>query len=113
MTEIMVMVEIDHHHFLLSRFLFYLILFLMLVFGFSLNQGFSCMLLKVSLILLIIYRFIKERQEKDQAEVAVATKFAALPWRFGRGSVLSALKASLSRLGLSSVDLYQLHWLAC
>lgn len=53
--------------------------------------------------------FIKERQQK-QVEVAVATKFAALPWRFGRGSVLSALKKSLDRLGLSSVELYQLHW---
>ncbi|XP_039772406.1 uncharacterized oxidoreductase At1g06690, chloroplastic-like isoform X1 [Panicum virgatum] len=54
--------------------------------------------------------FIKERQQKEQIEVAVATKFAALPWRFGRGSVLSALKKSLDRLGLSSVELYQLHW---
>ncbi|ONK74414.1 uncharacterized protein A4U43_C03F5970 [Asparagus officinalis] len=58
----------------------------------------------------LLGRFIKERQNKDQVEVAVATKFAALPWRFGRGSVLSALKDSFSRLGLSSVDLYQLHW---
>uniref|UniRef100_A0A0E0LH27 NADP-dependent oxidoreductase domain-containing protein n=1 Tax=Oryza punctata TaxID=4537 RepID=A0A0E0LH27_ORYPU len=54
--------------------------------------------------------FIKERQQKEQIDVAVATKFAALPWRFGRGSVLSALKKSLDRLGLSSVELYQLHW---
>ncbi|CAD6263129.1 unnamed protein product [Miscanthus lutarioriparius] len=54
--------------------------------------------------------FIKERQQKEPVEVAVATKFAALPWRFGRGSVLSALKKSLDRLGLSSVELYQLHW---
>uniref|UniRef100_A0A0D3GM58 NADP-dependent oxidoreductase domain-containing protein n=1 Tax=Oryza barthii TaxID=65489 RepID=A0A0D3GM58_9ORYZ len=36
-----------------------------------------------------------ERREKEQIDVAVATKFAALPWRFGRGSVLSALKKSL------------------
>ena len=43
-------------------------------------------------------------------EVVVATKFAALPWRFGRQSVITALKESLCRLGLSSVDLYQLHW---
>ncbi|XP_020092341.1 uncharacterized oxidoreductase At1g06690, chloroplastic [Ananas comosus] len=58
----------------------------------------------------LLGRFIKERQQKESVEVAVATKFAALPWRFGRGSVLSALRNSLSRLGLSSVDLYQLHW---
>ncbi|KAK8970686.1 hypothetical protein KSP40_PGU014884 [Platanthera guangdongensis] len=35
-------------------------------------------------------------------DVAIATKFAALPWKFGQGSVISALKASLSRLELSS-----------
>ncbi|KAF5731354.1 NAD(P)-linked oxidoreductase superfamily protein isoform 1 [Tripterygium wilfordii] len=59
----------------------------------------------------LLGRFIKERKEKDpDVEVAVATKFAALPWRLGRGSVVKALKDSMSRLGISSVDLYQLHW---
>ncbi|KAF9605924.1 hypothetical protein IFM89_020892 [Coptis chinensis] len=58
-------------------------------------------------------RFIKERKEKEQtAEVVVATKFAALPWRLGRESVIATLKDSFSRLGLSSVELYQLHWSA-
>ena len=64
-------------------------------------------------LFLIVGRFIKERKEKDpEADVAVATKFAALPWRLGRESVVNALKDSLSRLGLSSVELYQLHWYA-
>ncbi|MCH1922029.1 aldo/keto reductase, partial [Shewanella sp. A3A] len=58
----------------------------------------------------LLGRFIKERQQKEQVEVAIATKFAALPWRLGRGRVISALKDSLSRLGVSSVELYQLHW---
>ncbi|KAH0457849.1 hypothetical protein IEQ34_013164 [Dendrobium chrysotoxum] len=58
----------------------------------------------------LIGSFIKERQKAGPVDVTIATKFAALPWRFGRGSVISALKRSLSRLGLSSVDLYQLHW---
>ncbi|XVF14450.1 hypothetical protein REPUB_Repub09cG0061200 [Reevesia pubescens] len=59
----------------------------------------------------LLGRFINERKEKNPGvEVAVATKFAALPWRFGRQSVVNALKDSLCRLGLSSVDLYQLHW---
>ncbi|KAG5545226.1 hypothetical protein RHGRI_017637 [Rhododendron griersonianum] len=59
----------------------------------------------------LLGRFIKERKERDPGvEVAVATKFAALPWRLGRQSVITALKDSLGRLGLSSVDLYQLHW---
>ncbi|XP_038979373.1 uncharacterized oxidoreductase At1g06690, chloroplastic-like, partial [Phoenix dactylifera] len=61
----------------------------------------------------LLESFIKERQQKESVEVAAATKLAALPWRFGRGSVLSSLKYSLSRLGLSAVDLYQLHWSAC
>ncbi|GFP96403.1 uncharacterized oxidoreductase at1g06690 chloroplastic [Phtheirospermum japonicum] len=53
----------------------------------------------------------RERKQKDPfAEVAIATKYAALPWRLGRQSVISALKNSLSRLELSCVDLYQLHW---
>ncbi|XP_057955561.1 uncharacterized oxidoreductase At1g06690, chloroplastic isoform X2 [Malania oleifera] len=59
----------------------------------------------------LLGRFIKERKgQNPELDVAVATKFAALPWRLGRQSVLSALKDSLCRLGLSSVDLYQLHW---
>ncbi|KAM7523575.1 hypothetical protein LguiA_013477 [Lonicera macranthoides] len=59
----------------------------------------------------LLGRFISERKKKNpEVDVAVATKFAALPWRLGRASVLSALKDSLSRLGLSSVELYQLHW---
>ncbi|KAK4787922.1 hypothetical protein SAY86_011755 [Trapa natans] len=59
----------------------------------------------------VLGRFIKERKEKDpQVEVAIATKFSALPWRLGRQSVVSALKDSLYRLGLPSVELYHLHW---
>ncbi|GMI67730.1 hypothetical protein like AT1G06690 [Hibiscus trionum] len=59
----------------------------------------------------LLGRFIKERKKSNPGDdVVVATKFAALPWRFGRQSVLSVLKDSLNRLGLSSVDLYQLHW---
>ncbi|TYI86047.1 hypothetical protein E1A91_D04G040800v1 [Gossypium mustelinum] len=59
----------------------------------------------------LLGRFIKQRENDNPGEeVVVATKFAALPWRFGRQSVISALKDSLNRLGLSSVDLYQLHW---
>lgn len=58
----------------------------------------------------LLGRFIKERKQTDSTDIVVATKFAALPWRLGRGSVVSALKDSLNRLGLSSVDVYQLHW---
>ncbi len=40
----------------------------------------------------------------------VATKFMPLPWRLGKGALLSALRGSLARLGLAQVDLYQIHW---
>jgi aryl-alcohol dehydrogenase-like predicted oxidoreductase len=40
----------------------------------------------------------------------IATKFFPLPWRLTRGQVLSALRGSLRRLGVSTVDLYQIHW---
>ncbi|CAN6440308.1 unnamed protein product [Victoria cruziana] len=58
----------------------------------------------------LLGRFIEERKMVDSAKIDVATKFAALPWRLGRESVVAALKNSLSRLGLPSVGLYQLHW---
>lgn len=43
-------------------------------------------------------------------EVVVATKYAPFPWRFGRKTVVKALRSSLHRLGLQQVDLYQIHW---
>ncbi len=42
--------------------------------------------------------------------VVVATKFFPFPWRLTRQAVLKALRASLDRLGLSQVGLYQIHW---
>ncbi len=42
--------------------------------------------------------------------VFVATKFFPLPYRFTKNSVVRALKGSLERLGLQSVELYQQHW---
>ena len=40
----------------------------------------------------------------------VATKYMPYPWRWRAGDVPRALKASLRRLGLERVDLYQVHW---
>lgn len=42
--------------------------------------------------------------------VILASKFMPLPWRFSSHSLLSALQASLKRLRLSQLDLYQIHW---
>ena len=63
----------------------------------------------------ILGRFCKEGATFDDvgkpvSRPAIATKFAALPWRLGKESVVEACRASLSRLQVSSVELYQLHW---
>jgi aryl-alcohol dehydrogenase-like predicted oxidoreductase len=50
--------------------------------------------------------FIRERGVR----VVVATKFAPYPWRLGVRSLRRALTASLRRLGLARVDLYQIHF---
>lgn len=43
-------------------------------------------------------------------QVIIATKFAPFPNRFSARSLLDALDASLERLGVESIDLYQIHW---
>jgi aryl-alcohol dehydrogenase-like predicted oxidoreductase len=40
----------------------------------------------------------------------IATKFAPLPYRFGARSLLKALEKSLRRLGIETIDLYQIHF---
>jgi aryl-alcohol dehydrogenase-like predicted oxidoreductase len=47
---------------------------------------------------------------RDQGPVVVATKFAPLPTRWTARHVTRALDASLKRLGMPRVDLYQIHW---
>ncbi|HEY9877167.1 MAG TPA: aldo/keto reductase [Leptolyngbyaceae cyanobacterium] len=54
----------------------------------------------------LLGQFIKEANQP----VMVATKYFPLPWRFTAQSVADALTASLKRLQLSSVALYQVHW---
>jgi aryl-alcohol dehydrogenase-like predicted oxidoreductase len=46
----------------------------------------------------------------DDTSVVVATKFAPLPGRLSARTVTRALDASLTRLGMNRVDLYQIHW---
>ncbi len=46
----------------------------------------------------------------EHNEVTVATKFAPWPYRLTARSLPGALDASLKRLGLVQVDLYQVHW---
>jgi aryl-alcohol dehydrogenase-like predicted oxidoreductase len=42
--------------------------------------------------------------------LVIATKFMPFPWRLWKGRLRAALRASLNRLGLPRVDLYQIHW---
>jgi aryl-alcohol dehydrogenase-like predicted oxidoreductase len=53
----------------------------------------------------LLGQFLKETEQP----VLVATKYLPFPWRFGKGSLPRALRGSLTRLGLESVDLYQIH----
>lgn len=47
-------------------------------------------------------------QETDQP-VLVATKYFPFPWRLRKKALLWALKRSLERIGVETVDLYQIH----
>jgi aryl-alcohol dehydrogenase-like predicted oxidoreductase len=54
----------------------------------------------------LLGRFCKTTSE----HVQIATKFGPLPWRFTKASVLEAIEASLSRLQVDTIALYQVHW---
>jgi len=49
------------------------------------------------------------RQQSNQP-VQIATKYGPAPWRFTAQSVSEALTASLKRLRVERVALYQVHW---
>lgn len=51
----------------------------------------------------------KFMQQTDQ-KVQIATKYGPLPWRLTGQSVSDALTASLKRLRVEQVALYQVHW---
>jgi aryl-alcohol dehydrogenase-like predicted oxidoreductase len=47
---------------------------------------------------------------EDGRPVIIASKFAPLPNRLSARSLLEALDASLERLNVKTMDLYQIHW---
>ncbi len=55
-------------------------------------------------------KFLGQFLRESGQHVTIATKFAPLPWRWRRSSVVEALRRSLNRLGVERVDLYQIHW---
>ncbi len=54
----------------------------------------------------LIGRFMQQRPQ----QAVIATKYFLLPWRWSQQSVADALTASLDRLQVASVALYQVHW---
>jgi len=55
-------------------------------------------------------RLLGQFLNKTEQPVLIATKYFPFPWRFGKGTLPRALKGSLTRIGVESVDLYQIHW---
>jgi aryl-alcohol dehydrogenase-like predicted oxidoreductase len=53
----------------------------------------------------LLGRFMKQTQQPVQ----IATKYFPLPWRFSGEAVADALTASLKRLQVASIALYQVH----
>lgn len=54
----------------------------------------------------LLGKFIKETSASTQ----IATKYMPLPWRFRQKDVADAVTASLKRLKLPAIDLYQVHF---
>ena len=55
-------------------------------------------------------RILGECRREDSRPIIIASKFAPLPNRFSASRLLNALDATLDRLRVSSIDLYQVHW---
>jgi aryl-alcohol dehydrogenase-like predicted oxidoreductase len=55
-------------------------------------------------------RILGECIREDGRPVIIASKFAPLPNRLSARSLLKALDASLERLNIKTIDLYQIHW---
>ena len=56
----------------------------------------------------LIGKFLKEGGDRA-AKIQIATKYMPLPWRFGTQVVRDAITASLDRLQVKKVALYQVH----
>jgi aryl-alcohol dehydrogenase-like predicted oxidoreductase len=55
-------------------------------------------------------KYLGEFTQKATKPVQIATKYGPMPWRIRGQAVADALTASLQRLQVQSVDLYQVHW---
>jgi len=55
-------------------------------------------------------RILGECVRHDGRPAIIASKFAPIPTRLSASTLLDALDKSLERLGMSQIDLYQIHW---
>jgi aryl-alcohol dehydrogenase-like predicted oxidoreductase len=55
-------------------------------------------------------KFIGSLLPSVSEKVMIATKIMPYPWRLAKDALRKTLEASLKRLGLKKVDLYQMHW---
>lgn len=55
-------------------------------------------------------RLLGQFRREDERPITIATKFAPLPYRLSVSALWDALEASLARLGVETVNLYQIHW---
>ncbi len=55
-------------------------------------------------------RLLGKFLQGTEQPVLIATKYLPFPWRLLSSSIPRALKNSLERIGIESVDLYQIHW---
>lgn len=55
-------------------------------------------------------RLIGQLLGSSSQSIVLATKYMPYPWRLWKSSLIRAVKRSLARLKLDSVDLYQIHW---
>jgi aryl-alcohol dehydrogenase-like predicted oxidoreductase len=58
----------------------------------------------------LLGKFASEFSGNTQRPIIIATKFFPYPWRLWKGSLQKALEASLRRLNMEQVHLYQIHW---
>jgi aryl-alcohol dehydrogenase-like predicted oxidoreductase len=54
-------------------------------------------------------QFIGQFMRQNPQPIQIATKYMPLPWRFNADAVHDAVTASLQRLGVDSIALYQVH----
>lgn len=55
-------------------------------------------------------RILGQCRRADGRPIIIASKFAPLPYRLSASALTDALDASLDRLGVECIDLYQIHW---